>query len=108
MSLGLHICCDCCDPVTGKDCESKIHGTEAVDMVDLPGHRGFTGGVDLGHRMIRYGQGHQCDLVTAAANAGWHWDGREWACVKCARKAIVSGELPTTAKLEAMAHSFNL
>jgi hypothetical protein len=127
MSLGLHICCDCVDPTTGKDCQNKIHGEEAIDLHDLRYPMLSGGSVDLGHKMIMYGQGLEDDLNAAALAAGWHWDGREWRCKECKEKAIevlaasydaldtealmaelTAGSLPTVAKLEAVARLMNV
>jgi hypothetical protein len=130
MSLGIFIQCDCVDPVTGKDCESKIHIKDKIDLAE-PMPRDYRLSVDLGHMVLLYARGHQQDLNAAAIAAGWHHDGREWACKSClakrwqqimreeaiirasggrpaTRAELVAQMSPTIQKLEAVAKLLNV
>ena len=127
MSLILAMQCDCVDPTTGKDCQSKIHGEEAITL-----RFGRVGeNLDAYDTVLEYGEGLAEDLGNAAIAAGWHHDGREWTCKSCLSKRwqqvlreeaiirasggrpattaeLIAQRMPTAQKLEAVAHSLNV
>lgn len=123
MSLILSLQCDV------SDCQSMIHGEETIDLADLPPRyfSSFDAYANHGHMVLRNAEGLRQDLREAALAAGWHWDGSEWRCKACTAKAVevlaasydaldtealmadlAARDMPTVAKLEAVARLLNL